>query len=47
MPNKVINVHSYDGQVIWQDKYTPLYEVGNFLGGGVAGMFYIVLIIYT
>ena len=39
----VTQVHSFDGQTIWSDKNTALYEVGNFLGGGAAGMLLIVL----
>ena len=36
---EVKEVYSYDGQTIWGDKHSPLYEVGNFLGGGAAGKF--------
>jgi serine/threonine protein kinase len=28
------------GQTVWADDKTPLYEVGNFLGGGAAGTVY-------
>jgi hypothetical protein len=36
----VTKVSSFDGQIVWQDKDTSLYEVGNFLGGGAAGIYY-------
>jgi serine/threonine protein kinase len=36
----VIKVHSFDGQTIWLDRQTLMYEVGNFLGGGAAGTVY-------
>uniref|UniRef100_A0A7S0XCH5 non-specific serine/threonine protein kinase n=1 Tax=Chromulina nebulosa TaxID=96789 RepID=A0A7S0XCH5_9STRA len=36
----VIQVSSYDGQTIWYDRSTALFEVGNFLGGGAAGTVY-------
>lgn len=36
----VIKVVSYDGQVVWAENRVPLYEVGNFLGGGAAGTVY-------
>lgn len=35
-----MEVVSFDGQTVWADKSTPLYEVGNFLGGGAAGTVY-------
>lgn len=35
--DKVSVIYSFDGQSIWADKHTQLYEVGNFLGGGAAG----------
>ena len=37
--DKVVSVHSFDGQVIFIEKNVPLYEVGNFLGGGAAGLY--------
>lgn len=36
----VTNVVSFDGQHVWLNKTTALYEVGNFLGGGAAGTVY-------
>ena len=30
-------IHSFDGQMVWQTRDRELYEVGNFLGGGAAG----------
>lgn len=36
----VTNVVSFDGQNVWLNKTTALYEVGNFLGGGAAGTVY-------
>jgi hypothetical protein len=33
----VTKIYSFDGQSVWQDRDTELYEVGNFLGGGAAG----------
>ena len=33
----ILRIHSFDGQTIWLDKNTLIYEVGNFLGGGAAG----------
>lgn len=38
--DNVIQVNSFDGQTVWQDKDIALYEVGNFLGGGAAGTVY-------
>eukprot|EP01031_Cornospumella_fuschlensis_P035446 gene35446-42964_t len=37
---EVINISSFDGQTIWLDFKTELFEVGNFLGGGAAGNVY-------
>ena len=36
----VIKIHSFDGQTVWYDRQTALFEVGNFLGGGAAGNVY-------
>lgn len=36
----VVPVSSFDGLVVWQEKNIPLYEIGNFLGSGVAGTVY-------
>lgn len=36
----VIRISSFDGQSIWLDFKTELFEVGNFLGGGAAGNVY-------
>jgi serine/threonine protein kinase len=36
----VTKVYSFDGQTIWYDRSTSLFEVGNFLGGGAAGNVY-------
>mmetsp|Transcript_14875 Transcript_14875/g.22370 ORF Transcript_14875/g.22370 Transcript_14875/m.22370 type:complete len:921 (+) Transcript_14875:144-2906(+) len=36
----VLKVASYDGQTVWLENRVPLYEVGNFLGGGAAGTVY-------
>ena len=36
----IVRVSSFDGQIVWSDKTTPLFEVGNFLGGGAAGTVY-------
>ena len=38
--SEVTEVVSFDGQHIWLNKSTTLYEVGNFLGGGAAGTVY-------
>ncbi len=35
--DEVTKIYSFDGQSVWQDRDTELYEVGNFLGGGAAG----------
>lgn len=32
--NQVISIHSYDGQIVWEDKKHAMFEIGNFLGGG-------------
>lgn len=37
---EVTEVVSFDGQHVWSNKTTALYEVGNFLGGGAAGTVY-------
>ncbi|RYH29317.1 hypothetical protein EON65_08900 [archaeon] len=37
---EVISISSFDGQTIWLDFKTELFEVGNFLGGGAAGNVY-------
>jgi serine/threonine protein kinase len=37
---EVTEVVSFDGQHVWLNKTTALYEVGNFLGGGAAGTVY-------
>ena len=38
--DEVIKILSFDGQTIWLDRQTLLFEVGNFLGGGAAGTVY-------
>jgi serine/threonine protein kinase len=38
--DNVVRLFAYDGQTIWADRGVPLYEVGNFLGGGAAGTVY-------
>ena len=40
LESEVIKIHSFDGQIVWFDKDTELFEVGNFLGGGAAGTVY-------
>jgi serine/threonine protein kinase len=40
LKNCVLNIYSFDGQTVWSDKETELFEVGNFLGGGAAGNVY-------
>jgi serine/threonine protein kinase len=40
MKEEVVKIHSFDGQSIWLDRNTLVYEVGNFLGGGAAGTVY-------
>lgn len=37
---EVVKIHSFDGQIVWYDRDTELFEVGNFLGGGAAGTVY-------
>jgi serine/threonine protein kinase len=37
---EVLRINSFDGQSIWIDHNTELFEVGNFLGGGAAGNVY-------
>ena len=36
----VVKIYSFDGQTVFLDRNTVLYEVGNFLGGGAAGTVY-------
>lgn len=38
--NSILQIYSFDGQTVWLDKGTELFEVGNFLGGGAAGNVY-------
>lgn len=38
--DKVVRVSSYDGQTVWGERNIPLFDVGNFLGGGAAGTVY-------
>jgi len=38
--SETLQVSSFDGQTVWYDAQTPLFEVGNFLGGGAAGTVY-------
>lgn len=38
--NDSIQIFSFDGQTVWYDRETELFEVGNFLGGGAAGTVY-------
>ena len=40
LPQETTQVFSFDGQTVWLDVHTPLFEVGNFLGGGAAGTVY-------
>lgn len=40
MTDEVVEVISFDGQHVWLNRSTALYEVGNFLGGGAAGTVY-------
>ena len=37
---EVTQVYGFDGQTVYESGNTPLYEVGNFLGGGAAGTVY-------
>lgn len=37
---EVLRISSFDGQSVWLDTATELFEVGNFLGGGAAGNVY-------
>lgn len=37
---EVLKVYSFDGQVVWFDRDTELFEVGHFLGSGAAGSVY-------
>jgi len=37
---EVLRIGSFDGQVVWLNNKTELFEVGNFLGGGAAGTVY-------
>jgi len=36
----VTQIAAFDGQVLWRSAGAPIYEVGNFLGGGAAGTVY-------
>ncbi len=38
--NDIVNIFSFDGQTVWLNRETELFEVGNFLGGGAAGNVY-------
>ena len=38
--DQVLRVNTFDGQTVWIDKTSALFEVGNFLGGGAAGTVY-------
>ena len=38
--SETIPVFSFDGQTVWHDAHSPLFEVGSFLGGGAAGTVY-------
>eukprot|EP01038_Epipyxis_sp_PR26KG_P012798 gene12798-17158_t len=38
--DEVVRIYSYDGQIVWFDRESELFEVGNFLGGGAAGTVY-------
>ncbi len=38
--NEIVNIYSFDGQTVWLNKDSELFEVGNFLGGGAAGNVY-------
>jgi serine/threonine protein kinase len=40
LDEEVVKIHSFDGQIVWVDPDTELFEVGNFLGGGAAGTVY-------
>lgn len=40
LDGEVVRIHSFDGQTVWYDRDTELFEVGNFLGGGAAGTVY-------
>lgn len=42
MNQKVVRVGAFDGQTIWLDRFKaiPLYDLSNYLGGGVAGTVY-------
>ncbi len=35
----VVEITSFDGQIVFKDG-CPLFEVGNYLGGGAAGTVY-------
>ena len=34
----IVEIFAFDGQTVWADAGASLFEVGNFLGGGAAGM---------
>jgi serine/threonine protein kinase len=36
----VIQIHSFDGQIVWKEAGRELFEIGNFLGGGASGTVY-------
>lgn len=36
----IINIYNFDGQTIWLNSETILFEIGNYLGGGAAGTVY-------
>ena len=38
--DNIIQLYAFDGQSVWTDRNTTIYEVGNFLGGGAAGTVY-------
>lgn len=42
MDGKVIRISAFDGQTVWLDrqKTIALYDIGNYLGGGIAGTVY-------
>jgi len=40
MEGEILRIHSFDGQIVWLDRDTEMFEVGNFLGGGAAGTVY-------
>jgi RIO-like serine/threonine protein kinase len=42
MNDKVIRISAFDGQTVWLDRHKTiaLYDLGNYLGGGIAGTVY-------